>query len=135
MHPSLPDRTRRVPRDAYDMAVSIIVTVHTLGAVFRRIDLDKKRRFGDIYSMSLTITEEIIARQPPEAQAIIRLLLAKIAELESRIERLEGGRKTPKNSSLPPSSQHPHARSQPGKRKIQEENAAGSPATRNKSGP
>jgi transposase len=68
--------------------------------------------------MSLEISEEIIARQPPEAQAIIRLLLAKIAELESRIERLEGGRKTPQNSSLPPSSQHPHARPQPSKRKV-----------------
>jgi hypothetical protein len=29
--------------------------------------------------------EEIIARQPPEAQAIIRLLLARIAELEARV--------------------------------------------------
>ena len=64
--------------------------------------------------MSLEITEEIIARQPPEAQAIIRLLLAKIAGLEARIER---GQKTPQNSSLPPSTQHPHARPQPEKRK------------------
>ena len=67
--------------------------------------------------MSLKITEEIIARQPPEAQAIIRLLPAKITELETRIEQLERGRKTPQNSSLPPSSQHPHARPQPPKRK------------------
>jgi transposase len=67
--------------------------------------------------MSLEITEEIIARQPPEAQAIIRLLLAKNAELESRIEQLECGQKTPQNSSLPPSMQHPHARPQPPKRK------------------
>ena len=67
--------------------------------------------------MSLEITEEVIARQPPEAQAIIRLLLAKIAKLESRLEQLERGRKTPRNSSLPPSSQHPHARPQPPKRK------------------
>jgi len=29
--------------------------------------------------MSLEITEDLIARQSPEAQAIIRLLLAKIA--------------------------------------------------------
>ena len=65
--------------------------------------------------MSLDITEKIIARQPPEAQAIIRLLLAKIAELETRIEQLERGQKTPQNSSLPPSSQHPHARPQPRK--------------------
>jgi transposase len=67
--------------------------------------------------MSLGITEEIIARQPPEAQAIIRLLLAKNAELESRIEQIERGQKTPQNSSLPPSTQHPHARPQQRKRK------------------
>lgn len=67
--------------------------------------------------MSLGITEEIIARHPPEAQAIIRLLLAKIAELEARIVDLEGGRKNPRNSSLPPSAQHPHARSAPRKKK------------------
>ena len=69
--------------------------------------------------MEPVITEEIIARQPPEAQAIIRLLLARIAELEARIEELErqGKGKTPQNSSLPPSTQHPHARPQPPKRK------------------
>lgn len=67
--------------------------------------------------MSLGLNEEIIARQPPEAQAIIRMLLAKIAELESRNEQLECGQKTPQNSSLPPSTQHPHARPQPPKRK------------------
>lgn len=61
--------------------------------------------------MSLEITEELIARQPPEAQAIIRLLLAKIAELEARLG------KTPENSSLPPSSLHPHAKPQRGKKK------------------
>lgn len=50
------------------------------------------------------VTEELIARQPPEAQAIIWLLLAKIAELEARVN------KTPRNSSLPPSAEHPHAK-------------------------
>lgn len=54
--------------------------------------------------MSLEITEDLIARQPPEAQAIIRLLLAKIAQLEARLD------KSPQNSSLPPSTQHPHAK-------------------------
>jgi transposase len=54
--------------------------------------------------MSPEITEELIARQPPEAQAIIRLLLARIAELEARLP------KTPQNSSLPPSTQHPHGK-------------------------
>jgi len=61
--------------------------------------------------MSLEITEDLIARQPPEAQAIIRLLLARIAELEARLN------KTPQNSSLPPSTQHPHAKPQPPKAK------------------
>jgi transposase len=50
------------------------------------------------------VTEELIARQTPEAQAIIRLLLAKLAELEARLN------KTPRNSSLPPASEHPHAK-------------------------
>src|SRR6266702_8761941 len=61
--------------------------------------------------MSLEITEELIARQPPEAQAIIRFLLAKIAELEARLG------KTPQNSSLPTSTQHPHAKPLPRKPK------------------
>jgi transposase len=69
--------------------------------------------------MSPGITEEIIARQPHEAQAIIRTLLAEIAELKARIEALErqAKGKTPQNSSLPPSSQHPHARPQSQRRK------------------
>ena len=69
--------------------------------------------------MSHAITEEIIARQPPEAQAIIRLLLAEIAKLEARIVELErqGKGKTPQNSSLPPSSVHPHAKPPSSKRK------------------
>jgi len=54
--------------------------------------------------MTLEITEELIARQPPEAQAIIRALLARLAELEARLNQ------TPRNSSLPPSSEHPHAK-------------------------
>ena len=69
--------------------------------------------------MPLGITEEIIARQPPEAQAIIRLLLAEIARLEARIAELErqGKGQTPQNSSLPPSSVHPHAKPASSKRK------------------
>jgi transposase len=61
--------------------------------------------------MSLELTEDLIARQPAEAQAIIRMLLAKIQELEARLN------KTPQNSSLPPSSQHPHAKPQRPQRK------------------
>ena len=69
--------------------------------------------------MEAVVTEKIIARQPPEAQAIIRLLLARIAVLEARVEELERqvNGKTPQNSSLPPSTQHPHARPQPPQRK------------------
>ncbi|MEK6261861.1 MAG: DUF6444 domain-containing protein [Planctomycetota bacterium] len=47
------------------------------------------------------VTEELIARQPAEAQVIIRLLLAK---LEAELKALK---QTPQNSSLPPSTQHP----------------------------
>lgn len=61
--------------------------------------------------MLLAITEEVISRQPAEAQAIIRLLLAKIAELEARLNR------SPRNSSLPPSVEHPHAKATPRKEK------------------
>jgi transposase len=62
----------------------------------------------------LLVTEELIARQPPEAQAIIRLLLARIRELEARLAELEARlNKTPRNASLPPSSEHPHAKPAP----------------------
>lgn len=64
--------------------------------------------------MSLEITEDLIALQSPEAQAIIRLLLAQIAELKGQIAELKAEvaalKKSPRNSSLPPSSQHPHAK-------------------------
>jgi len=64
--------------------------------------------------MEPVVTEEIIACQPPQSQAIIRLLLARIAELEAKVQQLQrqAKGKTPQNSSLPPSSQHPHARPQ-----------------------
>jgi transposase len=54
--------------------------------------------------MTVEITDDLIARQPPEAQAIIRLLLERIRALEERLGQ------SPSNSSLPPSSQHPHAK-------------------------
>jgi transposase len=54
--------------------------------------------------MSLEITEERIARQAPEAQAILRALLAKIQELQDRLNQ------SPRNSSSPPRSEHPHAK-------------------------
>ena len=62
--------------------------------------------------MKTVITAELIARQAPEAQAIIRMLLANLAKLEVEIEELrrQVKGKTPRNSSLPPSTQHPHAK-------------------------
>lgn len=69
--------------------------------------------------MSLDVTQEIIARQSPEAQGIIRALLAEIASLRAELEELRRQLKgkTPQNSSLPPSTQHPHARPAPPQRK------------------
>jgi len=53
------------------------------------------------------ITSEQLAALPADVQALVRSLLEyyerRIAELEARLNR------TPQNSSLPPSSQHPHA--------------------------
>lgn len=54
--------------------------------------------------MSLEITEEWIGRQTADVQTVVRVMLARIAELEARLN------KSPQNSSLPPSSQHPHAK-------------------------
>jgi len=50
------------------------------------------------------ITEELIASQSPEAQMIIRLLLAEIAQLKAQLAQ------NSRNSSKPPSSEHPHAK-------------------------
>jgi len=51
------------------------------------------------------ITEEWLAEQTPEVQAVIRYLLAEIEKLKAQVQKL-----TPQNSSLPPSTQHPHAK-------------------------
>ena len=79
--------------------------------------------FGNNNGMPPGITEEILVRQPPEAQAIIRALLAEIGKLKTWIGELEQQvkGKTPQNSSLPPSTQHPHARPQPPRRKSKRE--------------
>jgi transposase len=68
--------------------------------------------------MSPPISPEQLAALPPEVrgviEAIIRHYEQRIAELEAEVARLK---KTPQNSSLPPSTQHPHARPQQAKPK------------------
>jgi transposase len=59
---------------------------------------------------SITVPPELEAEMTPAVRAFVKTLL-------DRIKQLERGQKTPQNSSLPPSSQHPHARPQPTKRK------------------
>ena len=57
------------------------------------------------------VTPEQIAALPPEFQALLRAVIdhyeKRIAALEAEISSLK---KTPRNSSLPPSTEHPHAR-------------------------
>ena len=68
------------------------------------IGLAPRLLFPNREGMSLEITEELIARQTPQAQAIIRSLLAKIRQLQEQLN------KAPRNSSVPPSTEHPHAK-------------------------
>ncbi|MFV0442132.1 MAG: DUF6444 domain-containing protein [Planctomycetaceae bacterium] len=64
------------------------------------------------------ITPEQLAALPPETRVVVEAI---IQHYEQRIARLEaelaGFRKTPQNSSLPPDSQHPHAKPPAAKRK------------------
>lgn len=57
------------------------------------------------------------AEMTPAVRAFVELLLDRIAKLEARVVELERGGKTPQNSSLPPSSVHPHAKPVPPQRK------------------
>src|ERR1700677_5155239 len=61
------------------------------------------------------ITAAQLAALPPEFRALLQAVIdhyeARVAALEARIAELERQlSKTPQNSSLPPSSQHPHAK-------------------------
>ena len=68
-----------------------------------------------VMSSKPPISDAQLAALPPDTQALIRAIMdyyeVRIAELEARLNR------TPQNSSLPPSTQHPHARPQPPRRK------------------
>jgi transposase len=59
----------------------------------------------------LTITPELEAEMSPAVRAFVESLLERIRNLEARVGL------NPQNSSLPPSTQHPHARPKPPKRK------------------
>lgn len=63
------------------------------------------------------MSPELWNRIPPEAQAIFLQMAETIARLERRVADLEARlNKTPRNSSLPPSSEHPHGKPAPQKR-------------------
>lgn len=75
----------------------------------------------------LPITPEQLASLSPELRAIVRTLIdhyqARIAALEAELASV---RKTPRNSSLPPSSEHPHAKP-PAKRAASKKKRGGQP--------
>jgi hypothetical protein len=55
--------------------------------------------------MTFELTDEMLAKWPPDAQALIRLLSARIAELEVQVAELRGQLseargKSPQNSSV-----------------------------------
>src|SRR5438552_1875146 len=73
-------------------------------------------------SMSqLPMTPEQITALPPEFRALLQAVIdhfeRRIAELASELTavkaELAAAKKTPRNSSLPPSSEHPHAKPVP----------------------
>jgi transposase len=84
------------------------------------------------------ISEEMLAALDPDAQRLIRAIVtyyeARIADYEARIEKYEERidelerrvGQNPSNSSLPPSTQHPHAKPQP-KRKKSKRKPGGQP--------
>jgi len=67
----------------------------------------------------LTIPPELDAEMTPAVRAFVLSLLARIAQLEAELQELRRQMKgkTPQNSSLPPSTQHPHAKPKSRKRK------------------
>lgn len=80
--------------------------------------------------MEIVVTDEMLASWPPDAQAVVRLLLKQIAELKAEVAELKARlAKDSTNSSLPPSTMHPHAK--PSKQSIRKaKRRGGQPATR-----
>lgn len=73
------------------------------------------------------ITPEQLAALPPEVRWVVQAIIdhyeRQVAELKAEVAKLKAelgaARKTPRNSSLPPSSEHPHAKPPPAKAKSQ----------------
>ena len=61
------------------------------------------------------IPAEILAEMTPAVRAFVESLLAQMAKMQAEIDELKSQvkRLTPQNSSVPPSTQHPHARPTP----------------------
>lgn len=86
----------------------------------------------------LPITPEQFAALPPEFQAILRAVIEhyerQVSELRAEVgalkAELEATKKTPRNSSVPPSTEHPHARPPRPKRKTDGKKPGGQPGHR-----
>ena len=61
------------------------------------------------------IPPELLAEMTPAVRVFIEALLLQMAQMRAEIEELKSQvkRLTPQNSSVPPSTQHHHARSTP----------------------
>jgi hypothetical protein len=74
------------------------------------------------------ITPEQLAALPPEVKAVVEAIIQhyeqQIAKLEAELAALK---KTPQNSSLPPSTQHPHARPIPKRKPKSKRKRGGQP--------
>lgn len=76
-------------------------------------------------SLPPLITPEQIAALPPDFRAMLQAVIdhfqSRVAGLEAELAtvrtELEAAKKTPRNSSQPPSSEHPHAKPAPNKKK------------------